>query len=73
MRKSTVRHNVESVEETAQCSHEIPKPAAILDEPGVHKVTSLSRSTRWRMERRGEFPKRVKLSIAPTRTSVSGV
>ncbi len=37
-------------------------PVAILDEEKVHAVTSLSRTTRWRMERRGEFPKRVRLS-----------
>jgi prophage regulatory protein len=40
-----------------------PVPAvAILDEEKVQAVTSLSRTTRWRMERRGEFPKRVRLS-----------
>lgn len=39
-----------------------PKPIAILDEEKVEAVTSLSRTTRWRMERRGEFPKRVRLS-----------
>lgn len=38
------------------------KRVAILDEQKVHEVTSLSRTTRWRMERRGEFPKRVRLS-----------
>ena len=38
------------------------RPIAILDEDRVHKVTSLSRTTRWRMERRGEFPKRARLS-----------
>src|SRR2546421_8633459 len=38
------------------------KPVAILDEEKVHAVTSLSKTTRWRMERRGEFPKRVRLS-----------
>ena len=37
-------------------------PLAILDEEKVRAVTSLSRTTRWRMERRGEFPKRVRLS-----------
>ena len=37
-------------------------PSAIFDEEKVHEVTSLSRTTRWRMERRGEFPKRVRLS-----------
>jgi prophage regulatory protein len=35
---------------------------AIFDEAKVHELTSLSRTTRWRMERRGEFPKRVRLS-----------
>jgi prophage regulatory protein len=35
---------------------------AIFDEEKVHELTSLSRTTRWRMERRGEFPKRVRLS-----------
>jgi prophage regulatory protein len=41
---------------------ETPTPIAILDEPQVRALTSLSRTTRWRMERRGEFPKRVRLS-----------
>jgi prophage regulatory protein len=35
---------------------------AILDEGRVEAVTSLSRTTRWRLERRGQFPKRVRLS-----------
>ncbi len=35
---------------------------AILDEVRVQEVTSLSRTTRWRLERRGQFPKRVRLS-----------
>src|SRR5215467_24085 len=35
---------------------------AIVDEAKVHELTSLSRTTRWRMERRGEFPKRIRLS-----------
>ena len=45
-----------------------PRPAeeaariAILDEDRVQQVTSLSRTTRWRLERRGQFPKRVRLS-----------
>jgi len=38
------------------------EPVAILDESKVEELTSLSRTTRWRMERRGEFPKRVRLS-----------
>ncbi len=33
-----------------------------LREPEVARVTGLSRSTRWRMERRGEFPRRRALS-----------
>jgi prophage regulatory protein len=37
-------------------------PVAILDEPTVEELTSLSRTTRWRMERRGEFPRSVRLS-----------
>jgi prophage regulatory protein len=43
-------------------SRDIAAPIAILDESKVEKLTSLSRTTRWRMERRGEFPKRVRLS-----------
>lgn len=34
----------------------------ILDEKSVKKLTSLSRTTRWRLERAGLFPKRVQLS-----------
>ena len=34
----------------------------ILGEAQVNQLTNLSRTTRWRMERRGEFPKRVRLS-----------
>ena len=33
-----------------------------LREPEVRKVTGLSRVTRWRMENRGEFPKRRRIS-----------
>lgn len=33
-----------------------------LDENDVKKITKLSRTTRWRLERRGEFPKRRQLS-----------
>jgi prophage regulatory protein len=43
-------------------SRNTAEPIAILDESKVEKLTSLSRTTRWRMERRGEFPKRVRLS-----------
>jgi prophage regulatory protein len=43
-------------------SRNTAEPVAILDEHKVLELTSLSRTTRWRMERRGEFPKRVRLS-----------
>ena len=33
-----------------------------LREPEVARVTGLSRTTRWRMERRGEFPRRRTIS-----------
>ena len=32
-------------------------------EPEVHRITGLSRTTRWRLERRGEFPRRVAISL----------
>ena len=31
-------------------------------EPECLKITGLSRSTRWRLEREGKFPKRIKIS-----------
>jgi len=34
----------------------------MLREREVRQVTGLSRVTRWRLERRGEFPRRVKLT-----------
>ena len=51
-----------SLSESGLPSADNSKPIAILDEEKVHAVTSLSKTTRWRMERRGEFPKRVRLS-----------
>jgi hypothetical protein len=36
----------------ASSSHAVGAPVAILDEPAVEELTSLSRTTRWRMERR---------------------
>jgi prophage regulatory protein len=43
-----------------------PSPAYIADriirEPECHQLTGLSRSTRWRLERVGEFPRRRRLS-----------
>ena len=52
----------EGAETTASPLHNSSQLAAILDEQRVRTLTSLCKSTRWRMERRGEFPKRVKLS-----------
>ena len=43
----------------------IPIPdttVSILDDRAVQNLTSLSRSTLWRMERKGQFPKRLSLS-----------
>ncbi len=34
----------------------------LLREPEVAQLTGLSRTTRWRMERRGEFPRRHRIS-----------
>ena len=34
----------------------------VLRERDVRKLTGLSRSTRWRLERRGDFPSRRRLS-----------
>lgn len=34
----------------------------IIREPECHQITGLSRSTRWRLERAGEFPRRRRIS-----------
>jgi prophage regulatory protein len=34
----------------------------IIREPDCRRITGLSRSTRWRMERAGQFPRRRKIS-----------
>jgi prophage regulatory protein len=34
----------------------------ILGEPEVYRLTNLSRTTRWRLEREGKFPRRLRLS-----------
>jgi len=40
----------------------IPYPAdRILDDREVRELTKLCRATLWRMEKRGEFPKRVQM------------
>ena len=38
------------------------QPDTFLRWPTLHQTTGLSRSTVWRLERRGEFPKRCQLS-----------
>jgi len=40
-----------------------PETDRFMREPEVKRVTGLSRVTRWRMEQRGEFPKRRKISM----------
>lgn len=35
----------------------------ILGEPEVKRMTNLDRVTRWRMERVGKFPQRIRLSL----------
>jgi prophage regulatory protein len=42
--------------------HSVLFETCILGEAQVQQLTNLSRTTRWRLERRGEFPKRVRLS-----------
>ena len=54
-------NNAQSIESGTGASYAFT-PIAILDEEKVHEMASLSRTTRWRMERRGDFPKRVRLS-----------
>lgn len=45
----------------------------ILRLPDVVKITKLSPSTLWRMERSGDFPKRVKIGIRATGWKMSEV
>lgn len=42
---------------------EIKSVERILDDNEVSLITSLSRSTRWRLQRKGEFPFPVKLTF----------
>ena len=39
-----------------------PQDDRFLREPEVARLTGLSRTTRWRLERDGKFPKRIKIS-----------
>ena len=38
-------------------------PDRFIREPECRRVTGLSRVTRWRLERRGQFPKRRQISL----------
>lgn len=40
----------------------MPEPDRILRPAEVDKKTGLSRTTRWRLENRNDFPKRIKIS-----------
>ena len=40
----------------------LPHEDRFLREPEVCRMTGLSRTTRWRLERAGKFPKRIKIS-----------
>ena len=40
----------------------MPQPDRIIREKECFRLSGLSRTTRWRLERRGEFPRRRKLS-----------
>ena len=41
---------------------DFPQDDRFLREAEVARITGLSRTTRWRMERRGEFPRRRSIS-----------
>jgi len=63
VQKTNTRTTGMNIAAVAEASfRDAAEPVAILDEPQVEELTSLSRTTRWRMERRDEFPKRVRLS-----------
>jgi prophage regulatory protein len=47
---------------TAPAIAATPEPDAIIREPECAALTGLSRSTRWRLERAGQFPRRVRIS-----------
>jgi prophage regulatory protein len=40
----------------------LPDQDRFIREPEVHRITGLSRTTRWRLERAGKFPKSYKTS-----------
>lgn len=45
-----------------KAKEKVPVPVVIVREPEVRKRTKLSRTTRWRMMRSGDFPNSVKLA-----------
>jgi predicted DNA-binding transcriptional regulator AlpA len=51
-------------EAVAHASAAAPVPDAIIREPECHQRTGLSRSTRWRLERVEQFPRRRRISPA---------
>ena len=46
----------------ADMSNPMQEPDRFLREPEVKHITGLSRTTRWRLERAGKFPKRIPIS-----------
>ena len=42
--------------------HNNDPPDRIIGEHECHRLTDLSRSTRWRMMKQGQFPKKIRLS-----------
>jgi prophage regulatory protein len=50
----------------AEASASSAHSEAIIREPECRRITGLSRSTRWRLERAGHFPRRRKISPGAT-------
>jgi prophage regulatory protein len=50
----------------AETSASAARSEAIIREPECRRITGLSRSTRWRLERAGNFPRRRKISPGAT-------
>ena len=59
---------------TSNGAKESPQtPDRIINEPECEETTNLSRSTRWRLMRKGHFPKKVRLSTNRTGWRLSEV
>ena len=58
---SATREKSASLEKISQATPNI-NPIQILRFPEVRKLTGLSRTTVWRMEKKGGFPKRVQIT-----------